>query len=98
AEVAARAEARRNLFGRLMTGTRLRLLPSHGTYFQLVDYSAVSLLPDLEFCRQLVERHGVAVIPLSPFQERPSDDRLLRCCFAKEPATLELAAERLAAL
>lgn len=96
--IVRRAEARRDLFGRLMAGSRLRLLPSHGTYFQLADYSAVSDLSDVDFCRQLVERHGVAAIPLSPFVSVAGGDRLIRFCFAKEEATLQAAAARLAAL
>jgi methionine aminotransferase len=97
-EVARRAEARRNLFRDLLAHTRLRLLHCGGTYFQLADYSAVSDLADTEFCRELVIRHGVAAIPLSPFEANPRGDRLVRFCFAKEIATLEAAAARLARL
>ena len=67
-----------------------------GGYFQLVDYSAVSDLDDLAFCRWLTTEKGVAAIPLSPFYESPPPgQRLARLCFAKNEATLDAAIERL---
>ncbi len=90
---------KRDAFRALLAKTRLRPLPVPGGYFQLVDYSAVSDLDDLAFCRWLTIEHGVAAIPLSPFYERPPvGQRLARLCFAKNAATLEAAVERLAAL
>jgi methionine aminotransferase len=94
-ELATFYQARRDLFARLMEGSRFRLLPAAGTYFQLADYAAVSALPDTEFCEQLVRMHRVAAIPLSPFCARAPEARLVRFCFAKEDATLARAAERL---
>jgi methionine aminotransferase len=88
-------QARRDLFARLMEGSRFRLLPAAGTYFQLADYAAVSGLSDTEFCEELARKHGVAAIPLSPFCARAPEARLVRFCFAKEDATLARAAERL---
>ena len=67
-----------------------------GGYFQLVDYSAVSDLDDVEFCRWLTIEKGVTAIPLSPFYETPpAGQRLARLCFAKNEATLDAAIERL---
>jgi methionine aminotransferase len=37
-------------------------------------------------------------VPLSPFFETPPEIRLVRLCFAKNDATLEAGAQRLAAL
>ncbi|HEX5418945.1 MAG TPA: pyridoxal phosphate-dependent aminotransferase [Gammaproteobacteria bacterium] len=87
---------KRDLFVRLLGETRFTFTPSRGTYFQLVDYSAISDLPDTEFARWLTIEHGVAVIPISVFYATPVQARLVRFCFAKESATLERAAERLA--
>jgi len=98
AALAAFYQARRDRFLALLDGTRLRSVPSEATYFQLVDYSAVSDLPDAEFARELILSHGVAAIPLSAFGRLPREDRLLRFCFAKHDATLVAAAERLARL
>ena len=88
-------EKRDRFAGQLRT-TRLRPLPVPGGYFQLVDYSAVSDLDDLAFCRWLTIEHGVASIPLSPFYETPPPgQRLARLCFAKSEATLDAAITRL---
>ena len=70
-----------------------------GGYFQLVDYSAVSDLGDVDFCRWLTIDKGVTAIPLSPFYETPpAGQRLVRLCFAKNEATMDAAIERLQAL
>jgi methionine aminotransferase len=91
-------QARRDHFAELMAGSRFRLRPVHGTYFQLADYSAVSDLPDAAFCELLTRRHGVAAIPLSPFCDQPPEARVVRFCFAKHDATLVAAAEKLRAV
>ncbi len=98
ASQAAFYQARRDRFAALLSGSRLRLAPAAGTYFQLADYSAVSDRPDAEFCETLVRRHGVAAIPLSPFCDEPPDTRLVRFCFAKDDETLERAAGILRAI
>ncbi len=92
-------QAKRDRFREQLLGTRLKPLPVPGGYFQLVDYSAVSDLPDREFVRWLTVEHGVAAIPLSPFYENPPPgQRLARLCFAKNEATLDAAIERLVKL
>jgi methionine transaminase len=92
-------QAKRDRLAALLAGSRLGLVPAHSTYFQLVDYSAVSTLPDTEFALDLIRQHGVATIPVSPFcTAPPPGERLVRLCFAKEDATLAAAAERLSRL
>lgn len=92
-------QAKRDRFREQLLTTRLRPLPVPGGYFQLVDYSAVSDLPDAEFCRWLTIEKGVVAIPLSPFYGAPPQgQRLARLCFAKNEATLDAAIERLQAL
>jgi methionine transaminase len=91
--------ARRDRFATQLSQTKFRPYPVPGGYFQLVDYSAVSDLPDVEFARWLCTEHGVATIPLSPFYGvAPRGQRLVRLCFAKHESTLDAAIERLAAL
>ena len=70
-------------------------LPCEGTYFLLADYSAISDLDDVSFCRWLTTEVGVAAIPLSVFCADPFPHKLIRLCFAKQPETLQAAAERL---
>ncbi len=87
---------KRDRFRAQLLDTRLKPLPVPGGYFQLVDYSAVSDLPDIEFVRWLTIEHGVTAIPLSPFYENaPAGQRLARLCFAKNQATLDAAIARL---
>lgn len=90
---------KRDRFREHLLGTKFKPLPVPGGYFQLVDYSAVSDLPDAEFVKWLTVEHGVTAIPLSPFYETPpAGQRLARLCFAKNEATLDAAIERLKTL
>lgn len=91
-------QEKRDLFAEFMTESRFRLLPSHGTYFQLADYSAIADSDDREFARWLTIEHKVAVIPVSAFYREPPAQRLVRFCFAKEPETLRAAASRVCLL
>ena len=91
-------QRKRDLFRDGLARTRLRLLPSQGSYFQCVDYSAVSELGEDAFCRWLTTEVGVAAIPVSAFYKTGFDQRIARFCFAKRDETLQLALERLAAL
>lgn len=91
-------QRKRDLFRTGLAGTRLRLLPSEGTYFQCVDISAVSDLPEDGFCQWLTREFGVAAIPLSAFYGNGFDQRVVRFCFAKRDETLRAALDRLARL
>ena len=92
-------QEKRDRFREQLLGTKFKPLPVPGGYFQLVDYSAVSDLPDVEFVKWLTVEHGVTAIPLSPFYETPpAGQRLARLCFAKNEATLDAAIARLKAL
>lgn len=97
-ELPAFYQRKRDLFRAGLAGTRLRLLPSQGSYFQCVDYSAVSDLDEPAFCRWLTTEVGVAAIPLSVFYSDGTDRKLARFCFAKRDETLHHALERLARL
>ncbi len=86
-------QAKRDYFASLLSTSRFKLLPSHGTYFQLLDYSAVSGLPEKDFATWLVKEHALAVIPLSAFYHDQFNQHLVRVCFAKTEETLKKAAE-----
>jgi methionine aminotransferase len=88
-------QAKRDFFLARMVGSGFSLLPSHGTYFQLADYSGLSDMPDTEFARFLTVTTKVAAIPVSVFCAVPPASRLVRFCFAKQDDTLLKAAERL---
>ncbi len=91
-------QRKRDLFRAGLAATRFELLPCEGTYFQCVDYSAISDLDDASFCRWLIEHAGVAAIPLSAFHAEAPQRQLIRFCFAKREETLQAALSRLQAL
>ncbi|WP_437812620.1 methionine aminotransferase [Sorangium sp. So ce1078] len=95
ADLAPFYQAKRDLFLRLIEGSRFRPLPCEGTYFQLLDYSAITTERDADFALRLIREHGVASIPISPFLSGVEPGPVLRFCFAKRDETLERAAERL---
>ncbi|CAN5840692.1 pyridoxal phosphate-dependent aminotransferase [soil metagenome] len=96
--LAAFYQRKRDLFRAGLAKTRLRLMPSEGSFFQCVDYSAVSDLTEEAFCRWLTTDVGVAAIPLAAFYQGGFEQRIARFCFAKKEETLNLALERLAKL
>jgi methionine aminotransferase len=91
-------QRKRDLFLAGLQATRLKPLHTSGSYFQCVDYSAVSDLTEDAFCRWLTREVGVAAIPLSAFYADRREQRLARFCFAKRNETLNAALERLAKL
>lgn len=94
--VVAFYQAKRDRFAEGMKKSRFHLLPCEGSYFQTADYSEISNKKDLDFAQRVAREFGVATIPLSPFyKEPPTDQRLLRFCFAKQDTTLDAAIERL---
>ena len=97
-ELADFYQRKRDLFRTGLSGTRFRLLPSEGTYFQLADYTAISDLPEAAFAKWLTTEIGVAAVPLSAFYDEPVEHGIVRFCFAKKDETLALALERLARL
>lgn len=86
---------KRDHFCRLLEGSAFRFTPAAGTYFQLLDYSALADEDDARFADHLIRKAGVAAIPLSPFYRSPPRLRVLRFCFAKREETLEQGAARL---
>jgi methionine aminotransferase len=88
-------QEKRDFFNRLFEGSRFSFQPSAGTYFQLLNYQAISNEKDVDFARRLTIEHGVASIPVSVFYHKVVDNKLLRFCFAKNNDELERAAEKL---
>ncbi|WP_022666150.1 methionine aminotransferase [Desulfospira joergensenii] len=88
-------QKKRDLFASKLKDSRFRIVPCHGSYFQMLDYSDISDLPDMEFSKKLTIEHKVASIPPSVFYRDGDDARVLRFCFAKKDETLEAAALRL---
>ncbi len=98
-ELPAFYAAKRDRFRAGLANSRLRLLPSEGSYFQCVDYRAVrDDLDEAPMCEWLTREVGVAAIPLSAFYASGFEQRIVRFCFAKKDSTLDQALERLARL
>lgn len=91
-------QRKRDHFIRLLKGSRFTLTPSGGTYFQLLDYGAITRERDVDLAKRWTAEVGVASIPLSVFYQQPPPQTLLRFCFAKDDSTLEKAAELLCRL
>ena len=88
-------QAKRDAFLSLIAGSRFRPLACRGTYFQLLDYSAIGADRDADMAIRLLREHGVASIPTSAFLYGAEPGPVLRFCFAKRDETLERAAARL---
>ncbi len=88
-------QAKRDRVRAALEGTGFVAPPAQGTYFQLVEYTAFSNAPDVEFAERLLTEAGVATIPLSPFYKDPPRLTMLRLCVAKKDQTLDDAIDRL---
>ncbi|MBE9492557.1 MAG: aminotransferase class I/II-fold pyridoxal phosphate-dependent enzyme [Bacteroidetes bacterium] len=85
-------QQKRDYFSDRIKDSRFRILPSYGTYFQALDYSSISEEYDYDFAKRLTKEFGIASIPLSPFYNKNTDNKILRFCFAKKEETLDKAA------
>ena len=86
---------KRDLFSSKMKGSRFRLMPCDGTYFQLACYNEISNVSDAKFVEHLIKEHNVAAIPVSGFYKNMDDNKMIRFCFAKDDTTLINATELL---
>ncbi len=88
-------QKKRDIFLDGINGSAFKYIPAEGTYFQLLDYSDISELNDMEYALSLIKVHGIAVIPLSPFYSNESkyNGRIVRICFAKKDEVLVKSAE-----
>jgi methionine aminotransferase len=94
-ELAAFYQEKRDYFQKLVKGSRFKLLPCEGSYFQLLGYQKITQEKDTDFAVRLTKEYKVASIPTSVFYHKKNDNQVLRFCFAKEKTTLEQAAEQL---
>jgi methionine aminotransferase len=86
---------KRDHFLSLIQTSRFKILPCSGTYFCLLDYSAICSENDVDFAKRLTTEFGVAVIPISVFYTDQTDHKIVRICFAKKEETLTKAALKL---
>ncbi|MAP01569.1 MAG: methionine aminotransferase [Flavobacteriales bacterium] len=86
-------QKKRDVFLQAIQQSRFKIIPCSGTYFQLLDYSAITHENDVDFAERLVKEFSIAAIPVSVFYNSPLDEKVLRFCFAKKEDTLLKAAE-----
>jgi len=88
-------QGKRNYFNRLLSDSLFKIVPSQGSYFEILDYSNISDESDVDFTFRLATEYGVGVLPVSAFLHEKNKLKMVRICFAKNNETLEKAAERL---
>ncbi|MBT3208668.1 MAG: methionine aminotransferase [Bacteroidetes bacterium] len=88
-------QKKRDYFIKLLKNSRFEILPSNGTYFQLLGYKDITDEKDTKFAERLTKEIGIASIPISVFYRENLDNKVLRFCFAKSNETMERAAEKL---
>ncbi len=86
-------QAKRDYFLNHIKNSRFKYVPAKGTYFQLLDYSAVAKEKDVLFAERMVKEFHLASIPISVFYNNAPKQYFLRFCFAKSEETLHAAAE-----
>jgi methionine aminotransferase len=92
-DLSAFYQKKRDLFLLLLQESRFKPLPCEGTYFQMLNYAAISDEADIDFAKRMTIEKGVAAIPPSDFYHHGDDNKVLRYCFAKKDETLEKAAD-----
>lgn len=88
-------QQKRDYFLEKIKNSKFRPIPCKGTYFQLVDYSEISDEPEVEFAKRMTKEFGVAVIPVSVFYTKKTNQKVVRVCFAKTEDLLAEAADLL---
>ena len=88
-------QEKRDFFLKQIKDSRFKFIPASGSYFQLLDYSAITNEKDTDYAIRLTKENGIASIPTSVFYHKPIDNKLLRFCFAKTNDVLKKAAEKL---
>lgn len=91
-------QQKRDFFVSKIPNSKFKVIPTHGTYFQLLDYSAISDKPEFEFAEWMTKEKGLASIPVSSFYHNKKNQQILRFAFPKEEETLEKAAHILNAI
>lgn len=84
-------QEKRDYFINGIKNSRFQITPTGGTYFQLLDYSAISDRSEFEFARWLTTEKGIASIPVSSFYHNKKNQQILRFAFPKEQSTLDKA-------
>jgi aminotransferase len=89
-------QAKRDQLTAILERSGFRCFTPFGAYYIMCDIGAFDFSDDVAMAMHLVEKIGVGAVPGASFFSKPGDGtNLIRFCFAKEPATLIAAGERL---
>ncbi len=88
-------QEKRNTFQQMVKGSKFKILPCFGSYFQLLGFQKITQEKDIDLAKRLTKDYKIASIPVSSFYHKQMDNHVLRFCFAKSNETLEKAAEKL---
>ncbi|MCL4114227.1 UNVERIFIED_CONTAM: hypothetical protein GTU68_065108 [Idotea baltica] len=91
-------QEKRDYFLSRLRNSRFQFTPSQGTYFQLLDYTAITNEIDEDLAKKLILEKKLASIAISSFNVASRQDGVLRFCFAKKKDTLEKACDILCKL
>ena len=94
-QLSAFYQEKRDYFQQLIKGSKFKILPCVGSYFQSLGYSKITQENDSEYAKRLTKEYKIASIPTSSFYHKKVDNHVLRFCFAKSNETLEKAAEKI---
>jgi aminotransferase len=92
--LAAEYQAQRDVLLGYLDRTGLTYTKPEGAYFVMLDISPFGYASDVEFSHWMAKEIGVAPVPGSSFFAN-GENRYVRLNFAKKPATLHAAGERL---
>jgi aminotransferase len=93
-ELAAEYSAQRDILCDYLDKTGLSYTRPEGAYFVMLDVSPLGFASDVECAHWMTREIGVAPVPGSSFFPTP-ENRYVRLNFAKKPATLHAAGEKL---
>ena len=91
-------EQKRNILANSLSSSRFAFNNASGTYFQLVQYGAISDESDMDFATRITREYKLATIPISAFYHDGKDDKVVRLCFAKSEEVLEKAGKILSSI
>lgn len=94
AGLAAEYQAQRDILLGYLDRTGLTYTKPEGAYFVMLDISPFGFASDVEFSHWMAKEIGVAPVPGSSFFAN-GENRYVRLNFAKKPATLHAAGDRL---
>jgi len=87
-------EAKRELVQNAFDKTDFKLIPTKGTYFQLIQYDNISSMKDTEFVTDLIKK-GVALFPLSFYYHDFVDKKVVGLNFAHPDEHLKFGLDKL---